>query len=301
MTEASKKTCFISAPFGFDASPLIQALAERNIVSTRLDDLAPGESIVTTVQRRIRQADFVCVVLPGGYPQNDVLFEAGLALGRGRPVLILAESDVEVPFELGQLTYVRTSLSDKQALAEVVDASIPGLLTRTASRRKLPAPALKPFSKENAEEVFRLLSDPHALSQKRLVEMVAEIFRKVGILASSAHSPAAERGPDLAIWIDETQTVFGNPIFVEVRAGKMTQAQIDGAYHDLSHHLIRAKLLLGIIVYRDLEGRKFKVAAANLPLVVCLSIEELIDSLRLGTLTKTLIAIRNRAVHGVVA
>src|SRR5688500_7694627 len=116
MTALDKKTCFISAPFGFDVFPLMLALGERHISSTRLDDLAPGESIIASVQREIRQADLVCVVLPGGYRQNNSIFEAGLALGRGRPVLILAESDVDIPFELGQLRYVRTSLSDRQAL-----------------------------------------------------------------------------------------------------------------------------------------------------------------------------------------
>ena len=105
----------------------------------------------------------------------------------------------------------------------------------------------------------------------------------------------------MAIWLDETQSIFGNPIFVEVKAGKLTQARIDDAYHDLSYHLNRANMLLGIIIYWNPEGKKFKVAAANLPLVVCLSIEELVEALRLGTLAKTLIAIRNRAEHGVVA
>jgi len=301
MTESSKKTCFISAPFGFDASPLMQTLAERNIVSTRLDDLALGESIVTSIQREIRQADFVCVVLPSGYRQNDMIFEAGLALGKGRRVLILAESDVDIPFELRQLTFVRTSLSDKKVLGGVLDAYLGEVLSQTPRRRKPSVPALKLLSREDAEDALRSLRNPHAMSEKRLLAIVAAIFKKVDILASPSHSPGGERRPDSAIWIDETESIFGNPIFVEVKAGRLTQTQIDDAYHYLSYHLIRAKMLLGIIIYWDLEGRKFKVAAANLPLVVCLSIEELIDSLRLGTFTKTLIAIRNRAVHGVVA
>jgi hypothetical protein len=105
----------------------------------------------------------------------------------------------------------------------------------------------------------------------------------------------------LATWNDETQSIFGNPILVEIKAGRLSQARIDEAYHQLSQHLIRAKVRLGILRYRDLAGARFKVAATHLPLVICLSIEDLIDSLRLGTFTRTLIAIRNRAMQGVPA
>jgi hypothetical protein len=301
MVKSKEKNCYISAPFGFDALPIIEALAERNFGATRLDDLTAGESIVTGVQREIRQADFVCVVLPGGYRQDNVIFEAGLALGRGRRVLVLAESEVDIPFELAQLTYVRTSLSDKKAVGEVLDAYLPGLLSRKPSPRKQSDQTIKRLSKEAAEEALRALHDPQAISGRRLEGIVSKVFQDVGILTSQPPPPNSHRGPDLAIWIDETESIFGNPIFVEVKAGRITQSQIDDAYHQLSYHLIRAKMLLGIIVYWNLEGAKFKVAVANLPLVVCLSIEELIDTLRLGTLAKTLIGIRNRAVHGVVA
>ena len=301
MAGSKEKTCFISAPFGFDASGLEQALAERNIVSTRLDDLAPGENLVTSAQRVIRQADFVCIVMPGGYRQNNQIFEAGLALGKGRPVLILAAPEVDIPFELGQLTYVRTSFSNKQGLGEILDASLPGLFTRTPRRRKFPVPVLKSLSQEEAEEALRSLRNPAAMSETRLKQIVAELFRKVGILTSPSPARRDGRGPDLAIWIDETHSIFGNPIFVEVQVGRLTQARIDDAYHDLSQHLIRRNMHLGIIVYWDLEGRRFKVAATGLPLVVCFSIEELVDSLRLGTFPRDLIAMRNRAVRGVVA
>jgi hypothetical protein len=151
------------------------------------------------------------------------------------------------------------------------------------------------------EAVLRALEDRPAIREDELLGIVADLFRKVGIMASSAPGPEAPRRPDLAIWIDETQSIFGNPILAEVKAGQLSQAPIDEAYHQLSQSLIRARARLGLLIYRDRAGARFKVAATRLPLVICFSIEELIDSLRLGTFTEALIAIRNRAMRGVPA
>ena len=149
--------------------------------------------------------------------------------------------------------------------------------------------------------VLRSLEDRHAIREDPLIRILADAFRKVGIQAAIRPDTGSGQHPDLAIWIDETQSILGNPILVEVKAGRLSQSRIDEAYHQLSQYLIRAKARLGILIYRDLAGARYKVAATHLPLVICLSIEELIDCLRLGTLTKTLIAIRNRAMQGVSA
>jgi hypothetical protein len=301
MARSRKKTCFISAPFGFDASPLIEAMEERNIVSVRGDDLAPGESIFQRVQQEIRRSDLVCVVLPQGYGQENLIFEAGLALGSDRPVLVLASPDVDIPFELGELTCVRASLTDKPFLGSILDAYLPEVLSRSRRIHKSSTSTLKRLSQEDAEEILRSLKDRKATSESKLMEVVADVFRRVGIPVSSQPRIGSGSRPDSAIWIDETQSIFGNPILVEVKAGRLGQSRIDQTYHQLSQYLIQAKLRLGIIVYWDLGGARFKIAAPHLPLVICLSVEELIDSLRLGTLTTTLIAIRNRAMQGVPA
>jgi hypothetical protein len=301
MPRSRKKTCFISAPFGFDASPLIEALGERDIASVRADDLAPGESIIDRVQQEIRHSDLVCIVLPQGYGRDNLIFEAGLALGSDRPVLVLAVPDVDIPFELAELTYVRAPLSDKPFLGSVLAAYVPEVLSRKARIHRPPAPTLKRLGREDAEEVLRALKDRPAIREKELIGIMTDLFRKVGILTSSEPAIESKRRPDLAIWIDETQSIFGNPILVEARVGKLSQLRIDEAYHQLSQSLIQAKARLGLLIYWDLEGARFKLAATHLPLVICLSIEGLIDSLRLGTFTKTLIAIRNRAMQGVPA
>jgi hypothetical protein len=301
MPRSRTKTCFISAPFGFDASPLIEALEERGITSVRADDLAPGESLIDRVQQEIRHSDLVCVVLPQGYAQDNSIFEAGLALGGGRPVLVLVAPDAEIPFELAELTYVRADLSDKPSLRGVLNAHLPQVLSRKTRIHRPPASTLGPLGREDAEAVVRVLEDRPPVREEELVGIVADLFRKVGILVSSAPEPGNPGRPDLAIWIDETQSIFGNPILVEVKVGQLSQARIDEAYHQLSQSLIRARARLGLLIYWDRAGARFKVAATHLPLVICLSIDELIDSLRLGTFTKALIAGRNRAMQGVPA
>ena len=300
MARSRKKTCFISAPFGFDASSLIEALEERDIVSMRADDLEAGESILDRVQQEIRRSDLVCIVLPQGYGQDNLMFETGLALGSGRPVLVLASPDVDLPFELGELTYVRAPLSDKQFLGSA-STPISWKSSRGRRIRKPPTTTLKRLDKEDAEGFLRALRDQGGISHDQLVQIVTDVFRKVGILASAEPVLGMGERPDVAIWNDETQSIFGNPILVEIKSGRLSQSGIDESYHRFSQSLIRAKVRLGILIYRDLAGLKFRIAATHLPLVICLSIEELIDSLRLGTFTQTLIAFRNRAMQGVPA
>jgi hypothetical protein len=299
MSNTGRKTCFISAPFGFDTEPLTRALAEKNVESFRLDNLEPGDDIVARVREEIKKSDLVCVVLAGGYSQGNVVFETGIALGADRPLLILAGPDVDVPFELQHLLHVRTPLGDVQVLRDLLKAYLPRLLKRATVKRSPRQPTPKALNRSDTDRVLHLLKEPHPLREASIAQALAIVFQKAGIRTSIP--TADDRGADLVIWVDETQSIFGNPILVEVKVGELNQSSIDHAYHRLSQQLIRSNLLLGIIAYWDPRGRRHKVAATSLPLVACISIDDITDSLRLGRFAKTLLEIRNRAVHGVPA
>jgi hypothetical protein len=301
MSENGPKTCFISAPFGFDSSALAQALAEDGIESSRLDKLEPGDDVVSSVRQEIKKADLVCVALPAGFNLESVVFEAGVALGVGRPLLILAEPEVDVPFELQHLLYVRAALGDSRGLSDLLKTYIPRIPRRVPVKRRTQQPAPRPLDRSETDRLLALLRGPGTLAQKQaeVVNFLAIAFQKVGVGVSG--STASDRGADLAIWVDETQSIFGNPVLVEVKLGRLNQSLIDETCHTLRNYLVSSNLLLGVIVYWDPKGTKYKVTTTSLPLVICLSVDELVDSLRLGRFANTLLEIRNRAVHGATA
>jgi nucleoside 2-deoxyribosyltransferase len=299
MTQKHLRSCFVSAPFGFDAYPLAEALREKNISSSRLDKIELGRSIIDSILDEVKEADFVCAVLPSGYTPENVIFEIGFALGLKRPVLVLTEPEVKVPFELRNLAQATVRLNDKRALGKAVEALLPAIAKAPHHGRKpVTFPKLRTISRADADEIFARLSEPHKVSEANFQEIVTDLFQKAGVLAPS---PSHSGRGDLSIWIDELEPVFGNPILVEVKAGRLRQSQIDDAYHFLSYHLIRSNLLLGIVVYWDIESRKFGIPSPTLPLVACFSVDELVDHLRLGTFTQALVNIRNRAAHGMVS
>jgi hypothetical protein len=248
----------------------------------------------------MEEADFVCAVLPAGYSLDNVIIGIGLALGRQCPVLVFAEPEVKVPFELRSLNYVTARLSERESVGKALQSLLPTLAKASHhGRRLLIYSKLKTLAASDVEKVFSRLRNGHRLSEMDFQQLVAEIFRKAGVRLASSSTP--DQGIDLSVWIDELEPIFGNPILVEVKAGRLSQSQIDDAYHYRSYHLIRSNLLLGIVVYSDVEGKEFTIPMPGLPLVVCFSIEELVDHLRSGTLSKALVNIRNRAAQGMVS
>ena len=308
MATTAEKTCFISAPFGLNTSALIDALTERGVKATRLDNLKPGDSLIGSVRREIRMADFVCVVLTAGEVGGFASLEAGLALGARRPLMILAEPDAEIPFEFQQFLYVRVMLNDAQAIGRVLDAyaPVPDQTARVGRRPK--AGALKRLDRKVADRLLGTLKSSTTEAERRgnLVSAVVGALKSAGVRTSTvlpkevgstrSHFP---EGADLAIWVDELQSVFGNPILIKLLSGDVNQKSVDDAFHFLSLKLHFLHLNLGVIVYYDEQNRAHKIRNPSLPLVACMPIEELIDALRQGRFTQALLDIRNRAVHGV--
>src|ERR1700682_3630212 len=88
------QTCYVSTPFGVNTDSLSRALAERGIEATRLDNLTPGSEIPSVARAAVKEADFVCAVLPVGMPYGNVLFELGIAAGLGKPLFLIVDPGV---------------------------------------------------------------------------------------------------------------------------------------------------------------------------------------------------------------
>ncbi len=69
---ATRRKCFISAPFGTDTSQLVEAFRRRNVECLRLDNLKPGAAILDTLQKLVHDVTFVCGVFKGSSPNPNV-------------------------------------------------------------------------------------------------------------------------------------------------------------------------------------------------------------------------------------
>lgn len=92
---------FISAPAGMNLRRLMAELRRRGVSPYVLSDVAPlGASIMQSLQQAIDTADFVLVVLGTAESRQNVLFEAGMAVGRGKPVVVIVDPGEAPPLIL---------------------------------------------------------------------------------------------------------------------------------------------------------------------------------------------------------
>lgn len=121
-------TCFLSSSFAdSDSARMIhEILASLNVRVRTSEDLPLGSDIAASIVDEILSADFVCIVLAGGADSPTVWYEAGIAAGSRRPLLVVGESKAIDklsfnPFSTPIIRYRRDSI---QALRDSLTAYV---------------------------------------------------------------------------------------------------------------------------------------------------------------------------------
>ena len=110
--------CYISVPLGVNTDGLRRVLADLDVRVSSLDELSPaGSNFLSVIEKEMRDADFVCVVLDRKVENPNVLFELGLAVGLSRPILIVAEDRFALPAVLISFPVVQASADNVDALS----------------------------------------------------------------------------------------------------------------------------------------------------------------------------------------
>jgi len=81
------------------------AIEMAGFTSVRLDDVASSELLISTIWKTIHDAHVIIADLSGKNP--NVFYELGIAHALGKPVLMLAQSIDDVPFDLRHLRVIR--------------------------------------------------------------------------------------------------------------------------------------------------------------------------------------------------
>ena len=111
MKKTNFKTCFISAPFAVDTSVIRNALEVNRVSWSDQTTLDLGTSWLENLDSFLQRTDFICAVLPERQHGN-ILFELGIAYGKGKPILAFVGPSATVPTDLTALTYVRANPTD---------------------------------------------------------------------------------------------------------------------------------------------------------------------------------------------
>ena len=304
MVNSELKRCFIVAPFHVDTSLLREELAARGVTVWDAASLLVRPAVHHSVSAAIADVDFVCGVIPEGKIASNIFLELGMALGAGRPVLLIVAPGAEIPLTLRGQPYVQAAIQgapDREGLRFQLDVFLkhvgkngngassdrgsPRLTTNSAKIRSI------------LEEIDAWERQGKTPTERELVGLLARSFEAVGYVASAAaeaSTPTPDRA-DLAVWVDELETVALNPILIVV----VDEAAAPREVEALEARLHDAGLLLGLVVRWTASLVGVHGDSSSLPVVVELTVRELVEMLRDGSFAKNLWERRNLAVHAV--
>jgi len=291
MTEIRFKQCFISAPFGTDTSVLRSVLDERGIRWSDQTIVQPGSNWLTAMDDALTKSDFVCVMLPQGQQQGNVLFELGVAYARRKPILAFVASSATLPSDILSLTYVSIDPNDRAAVKLALETFLKHAVERPV-RATLGA-------RSKGGPRFHAVSPEPPRATPEFEQRTAKLLVGAGFIVSW---PAEQRvkGADFAVWIDEVQHSLGNPLLVDVRAGTLSPQRIREAAAELRTYVSKTHGFSGLLVYWDKRNKEFPALTGEWPLIFQISGAKLTEFVREGRLPEELVRLRNAAVHGEV-
>jgi hypothetical protein len=286
--------CLLIAPSYADLSALRAVLAELGFTTTTTMQLLVGAQLATVP---LDEFTFAVAVLPPSRPDGapaaasaTIFLEAGIALGRGLPLIVLAEDpDEDLPVFGGLASNVWTvaNAGDEASIRLHLTLFTKVLETHGPpgdSEPLMPASAPLPVM-PSAETIGRRARD--------LEEEVVGLLQACGAqVESEAISSGGDRVDAVAL-IPGTGHVLG-PVLIEVKTlrGRGLSAAVD----QLGAYMVRSRAMSGLVVY-DGPSQRAPEPASGFPIAV-MHIGELREHVRNGTLGSALVYARNSSAHG---
>lgn len=284
---------YVSAPAEVDLSPLLGRIRERGGEPYLLSDVADlGVSIIDSVRSAITEADLVLVVLSADKDSASSILEAGIALGLGKHVVLVADPLVALPPVLNGLIVIRAPITDLAAIDFVFD-QIQGRA------------ALSPVGGRSTGEALGSLADSLLTRASQLREtatsqatgfaleaLIVEAIEASGAVA--VHAAGRDQGFDLGVWSDDLDAIAANPILVEVKQNlrRDTERQALSALH------LTPGAKIALIVYLTVDPADAHVMLETRFPVLAIQLDQLLSRMRSSSFAEVVRDLRNLSIHG---
>lgn len=215
-----------------------------------------------------------------------VLVEAGVALGRDIPVLLLTRPGVRAPALTG-VPRIEASLEDPETLALKLESFLQGVqgdLPRHIATTTTASP--------------RVTTPPARIAGYELEQTVASLLEaSSSAMLMESRSKSPDRGADFAFYLKGRETDLGL-VLVEVKQvrGLHWQRRIRTASLELAQYVAQAGAGFGLVIY-DGDNLPPQQRTAD-PFVVALSLENIERELAQRPLEDVVWRLRNEAIHG---
>lgn len=286
--------CLVIAPSYADLSTLQRVLTELDITATTTTQLLAGAELITVP---LGEFSFAVAVLPAsmadGAPAttpSTIFLEAGIVLGRGLPIIVLAENpDEDLPILGGLARNVWTIAGAKDETSIRLHLTLFTKVVESYGRARDPGPRLEPSRAPSGTP----LAEPTVGREQGLEQEVLGLLQAVGAqVESEAAVDGGRDRVDAAALIPGTERVLG-PVLIEVKAlhGRGLQAAVS----QLAAYLAKSRAMFGLVVY---DGPRQEPGPASGFPIIGMHIDELREHVRNGSLGSTLVYARNSVAHG---
>lgn len=278
--------CFISAPYGVDLAALPRLLGERQIAWEWAKD---EPSVLQSATTGIEKADFVIIVLNGTRADYRGVFDAGIATGLRKPVLLVQTKSHLLPIDLRLFLTVKASLTDYEAIGFHLDLLLSSPHRAAAGTAvKLGEPSVPPRRHKPEETTPRFDS--------QLERRAYEAILRVGgtAVATTQGTSDTKFRPDFLAWLGHLDADLFDPVAIEIKghiiAGDMQQLE-----ERLFGFIQAARVQMALILTEDPTPRREQQFSPN---VIWMSLDLFEELATKGDLGNYVRNARNRIVHG---
>lgn len=289
----SFKNCFIISPFNVDLKTLRELLETRNIrVKDSLNIPTSKISYPMAIEKEIRNSDFVCAIISYDLPPN-IFFEIGLAKGAEKPIFLILEGKNDIPLDLKDMFYVKAFPKDKEAIAFSLDQFL-------AKYRKIPKSAYyeKKGIKSKNKSNYSIQQNLDLINNSHEIEMFLEnLFMNLDDVRIVTKQSYDDNRIDIALWVDKLESNLGNPVIIETKLGNLSKHSLKLAEIQLREYLKKTNASTGLLIYLDLENRRFKPSEFKFPFIIWLELHDLVRELNELSLADIIVKQRNKLLH----
>jgi len=300
------KSCYVSIPRKSWVIELAEELKLRGIKAVFATDLEKFEgSYASTVASVIKSCDITLCIADDEESLKTVLFEAGIAFGIGKKVLLATSYEAgNIPINYSEFPIIRLGSSRYIEIANYVE-ELMKYGKRTISKKKynfIPSKPIGEYSNKYLDSLRKIEVNitegyDRGKASQGFEKIVVDAIRKSGVNIVSEFSFGKYR-PDIAIWSDELTYIGANPLIVEVKLTIKSVSDVDRVAVQLNHILHESNSKYGLLVYLNGPDRSeyFYELPSN---IIAISGYELLELLKNESFGEVIRSLRNQRVHGI--
>lgn len=286
----SFKSCYLIAPFR-KTKKLIELLQKHEIKTN--DELIFSDStwsLSNNIEEGIRKADFVCAYIPSK-PNNNIFFEMGIARGLKKPIFLIIEEKENLDIYLQDMVYVIASIEDENAIEFALDQFLNNY-RQTFQHLRSDKVAKEKFDTESFKHKLKMVK-----SSTELECFLVELFENLDGVTVAKKDKYANKGIDMALWVDKLEYNLGNPVLVELK-NYFSFSMLSNAENQLRQYLNKTNSNLGLLIYVNKDICEIKKPKIKKPMVIWLELHDLVQKLSESSLAEIIINERNEMLHG---